>query len=46
MEEVTYQVTSSSRNGIRIYFLGRKPIPLDLRYSVCQLEQAERLHKV
>lgn len=46
MEEVVYQITSGSRNRIRVHLLGRNPISLDLRYWVYQLEQAERLHEV
>lgn len=32
MEEVIYQIASGSRNGITVHLVGRKPIPLDLRY--------------
>jgi hypothetical protein len=38
MEEVVYQITSGSRSRIGVHLLGRKPIPLDLRYRVYQLE--------
>jgi hypothetical protein len=42
MEEVINQITSGSRNGIKVHLLGRKPIPLYLRYCVNQSEQVER----
>ena len=46
MEEVVDQIALGSQNRIRVYLLGREPIPFYLTFRVCQLETAEQMHRV
>jgi hypothetical protein len=46
MKEVIDQVALGSQNKIRVYLLGREPIPFYLTFGVCQLEPAEQMHQV